>query len=165
MHRSASTRNIAILAVCLVELIAGYLVFLADFRAKPAVAQEERAVTVEVAFRPTSEESVGERCGYLDVLTDVWPHSKQVIVRDAAGVIIGTVDLLDVFNPVVVPAPEEALPGIVNDEELCVVTSTVPVPDSVFYTFTIEDHYDWTVSRSTLERRDWSMRVEFFTDN
>ncbi len=45
------------------------------------------------------------------------------------------------------------------------MTSTVSVPDFTFYTFTVEGRYDWTVSRSTLERRDWSMRVEFFTDN
>jgi len=146
-----------------VALIGGYLALLANFPPGSAATQGQRSVTVEVTFPTTAGESVGEQCGYL-VREGVSPQSRQVIVRDAAGVIVGTVDLLDVFNPVVQPAPENALPGTVNDEDLCVVTSTVSVLDSPFYTFTIEGLYDWTVSRTTLEQRDWSMRVRFVTD-
>jgi len=161
MNRSTSTRIVALVVLALVVLIGGCLALLATFGPGPAATQGERSVTVEVMFPTTAGEAVGEKCGY-SVLGGVSPQSRQVIVRDAAGVIVGTVDLLDVFNPVVQPAPENALPGIVNDEDLCVVTSTVSVLVSPFYTFTIEGLYDWTVSRDSLEQRDWSMRVEFF---
>jgi hypothetical protein len=114
-----------------------------------------------VVFLPTEVALArGDACSYFQLGED-FPHSEQVIVRDAAGVIVGTVDLLDIFNPMVMPAPDEAQPGIIDSDGHCVVTSTITVPDSTFYTFTIEGGYDWTISRDQLDSRDWSMQVKF----
>lgn len=161
MHRSASTRNVTLVVLCIVMIAAGGALSVQPWS---GVAQDERnhRITVEVVFLSTEAALVrGDACGYLQ-LGDIGPHSEQLLVRDAAGVIVGTVDLLDIFNPTVFPAPDEAQPGTIDSDGNCVITSTLSVTDSAFYTFTIEGRYDWTVSRDQLDSRDWSMRVAFF---
>lgn len=160
-------KRLVVLVGVLVVFASGY-VLANQTGSSRALAQDDRTLAVKVMFRPTDyqgqriELSEGGVCNYSDVTTEVWPHSKQAVVSDAAGVIVGTVDLLDVFNPVVLPAPDEAQPGTVNDELVCVVNKTLSVADSAFYTFTIDGSYRWTVSREDLADRDWSMLVEFY---
>lgn len=163
-------KRLAVLVGLLVVFASGYAL---ATQAGPsgASAQDDRTIAVQVKFRPTDymgqeidriDRSEGDVCGYTDVTSDMSPRSKQVVVSDATGTIVGTVDLLDVFNPVVLPAPDDAQPGTVDDELLCVVNKTLSVGDSAFYTFTIDRSYRWTVSSEELADRDWSMLVEFY---
>lgn len=155
-------KRIGAASVVVLVVIAGFLAGTQPWQATRA--QEEQTITVEVEFEPTSANlSPGDPCGYLDIQTTIWPHSKQVVVTDAAGVIVATVDLLDIFNPAVLPAPEEAQAGTVNDHDFCVVSKTISVSYSPFYTFAIDGTYRWTVSRADLEERNWMMRVTFYT--
>ena len=145
----------AALAGVLLVSVAGISLLLGS---GPAEAQGERSVTVEVSIGQPGTAADGTACGYSDLIGErVDPPSAQVVITDATGTIVGTVDLLDIFDLTV---SEAAKPGTVQ-QGLCVVTANVELPDSGFYTFTIDGEYRWTVSRSDLEARSWIMPILF----
>lgn len=127
-------RRLSLTFVALVMVFA--VVFGALEGIRPAGA-DERAVTVEAGFSPPDNAEDGDACGM----------RGQVIVRDAAGVIVGKVDLADRTASVRGDAPK---PGTVEDR-LCWVKADIELPDSPYYTFTVRDHYEWTWSATELD--------------
>lgn len=103
-----------------------------------ADAQDGRTATVSVAFSPGDRED-GESCG----------TRSQVIVTDAAGVIVGKLDLAHPDHSVRGDAP---MPGTVADG-LCRVSGDIALPDSAYYTFAVEGHYQWTFSAPEMDDR------------
>lgn len=150
---------IGVLVFGLVAVIGAFTLYGAT-----AVAEEGRHMTVEVTFRTPDdmdEKAVeGDSCGFVlpPVGSTDWPLGKQVLIRDASGTIVGTVDLADVFD---LTQSKDTRPGKVASNGFCVVTETVEVMDSPFYTFTVDGQYNWTMSREDLKSRDWTMPVLF----
>lgn len=109
-------------------------------------ADENRSIAVRVTSGTYRSSVEGEACGF----------NTQVLVTDAGGDIIGTVDLVDIST---IYLPEPVYPGSITDGA-CVVEQTIDVDDSGFYTFIIRDFYEWTVSAEDLDQRDWTMTIE-----
>lgn len=118
----------------------------ASLAVRDAGAQQDRTITVEVKSGARGSAAEGSSCGF----------NAQVIVTDAAGDIVGTVDLVDAST---IYLPEPRYPGTITDGS-CVVSGNIDVADSGFYTFTIRDLYTWTVSADDLASDDWTMTIE-----
>lgn len=124
-------------------------------------AQDAQHIELEVTFRTVLDDnSEGQGCGLLlnPFTSTEWPLGRQVLVRDHAGDIVGTVDLADVFDTT---QSRDAQPGIIDDRGYCVVAKAIEVADSSFYTFTIDGIYQWTIEREQLESMDWMMPIFF----
>lgn len=141
-----------------------------------AAAETHQAIAIEITFldRQGNDGKLAEGlpCGYVlspipnGLMGDVsseWPLGKQLIVRDAADHIIGTVDLTNVFEPSVLEGTQSRVhqPGVINERGACVVTGDVAVPESPFYTFEIDGIYIWTMQRDALEAQGWEMPIFF----
>jgi hypothetical protein len=154
-------KSIGAVVVIVIVLLAGAYLYRPVYITPGEVeAQDAQVIDVEVTFRPTgSEVEQGDACGYESIFDGgTWPHSRQVVVTDAAGVVVGTVDLLDIFD---LSVSEAAKPGIVDGSGYCVVEGTVSAAPSTYYTFEIEGAYRWTVSSQELQGRDWTMPIIF----
>lgn len=113
---------------------------------------------MEVSFNWSGGKD-GSACGLDEALSaEIHPRTRQVVVTDATGVIVGKVDL---YNALSTDLPtDEDRPGKV-ESGMCFVRSTIEIPDSDFYTFTIRGEFEWTMSRAELEERGWEMPVYF----
>lgn len=153
----------------LLSAVAVVLVLSGVVTSATAQDMETYSITIEVTFNTPNAGawSPGDPCGY-DLLTmgfaGPWPPTKQVIITHAGGVIVGTVDLM---GPDAASTPIEdwasLQPGTFNDDGYCVVTETLDVTPSPFYTFEIDGLYQWTISADDLEARDWTMQIVFLT--
>lgn len=133
-----------IVVVALMAL--GGIAFSASFAVGGADAQDNRTITVDVTSGVFSDSAEGEACGF----------GTQLIVTDASGDIVGTVDLVDITTAYTAPGP--TYHGTISGN-LCVVSGSIDVTDSAYYTFTIRDMYEWTISAADLESNDWTMTV------
>jgi hypothetical protein len=96
------------------------------------------------------------------------PHSIAWSGRWGSRFLFGTrairssalCDLADIFD---LTQSHSTRPGVTVENGLCKVIQAVTVPDSAFYTFTVEGDYTWTVSRDELSGRNWLMNVVFLS--
>lgn len=122
---------------------------------RPVVA-EDRTLAMTVRFDYSGPE--GEPCGYIFGMPGYgYPLAAQVTVMNADGIVVGTLDLRDGLD---YTFADETLPGIISGND-CVVEGELGVPDSAYYTFTIEGTYRWTADRSDLEAHDWTVPIDF----
>jgi len=127
--------------------------------AQQAVA-DDRGLQVTVDFDYSGDE--GNRCGFFGKGGELaYPDAAQVLISDADGTMVGTLDLRDGLDA---DYTDDGLPGVVTGE-FCRVEADISVPDSAFYTFTILGHYEWTLSRANLEAREWAVPIVFLTSS
>lgn len=158
------TRRNAMVIGMVLGMAAGWLAYVAWLAEPAATADADRTITVDTRFvGPGQPDGEGASCGYTKPVFDPdgWPLGKQVVIADADGAIVGTVDLLDVFD---MQVSDAALPGTIDGDGMCRVEASVDVPDSAFYTFTVDGDYAWTISADDLAARDWVMDVLFVSD-
>lgn len=132
------TRGIGIVGIVAL-VVATYVVAAQPWR--QATAQGGREVTVE-ASTLIYEGAAGEECapwGIIDTSLEVQPY-RQVIVTDAAGTIVGVVDL----QVGTVTADD-------GGQRTCTVSQVISLPDAAFYTFSVEGKYRRTVNGASLE--------------
>lgn len=134
-----------------------------------AAQGETYTIDVEVVFRsPLVDEPIeGDPCGY-DLLTLMyegpWPPAAQVVVTHAGGVVVGTIDLMGIGAEMASSEDYHSLkPGTFDDNGFCRVAQSIEVTPSPFYTFTVDGHYEWTVSTEMLKALDWHWQVVFLS--
>ena len=118
----------------------------------PASAQDTFPVTVTVYTPVEDGAEIGDECAMsanIDADLRPWP---QLIATMANGVIVGYIDLMD------------GAVAAINDTTLiaCAVSADMDLTPSPFYTFTVEDTYQRTVSDDVLTGSDHQLYVALF---
>jgi hypothetical protein len=130
----------------LVGLVAlGLMALGSSFVHHEAKTRFSQTVTVDVTMSAFEDMAEGEMC----------ETPGQVIIRDAAGIIVGTVDLIDITTVF----DEAPVSYLVVQDGLCAFTQDVELPASDFYTFTIQNLYEWTISADDLAGNDWTFTI------
>jgi len=128
-------------ALMTIALIAGGGIWLYEL---PAAADEPFTLALDIQTSDTSDlRAIGEECGAAGLESDAadYPGTRQLVVRDAAGVVIAT-------QPLTRGVLEEGIWG-----RVCSIDITLDLPDSPFFTLTIrEDDWEYTFSREVLRQ-------------
>lgn len=114
-----------------------------------ASADDTVRLTTDVRVRLVEDIDAGVECapwGVVEPDLEILPY-RQLIVTDHRGDIVGAMDLQ--YSETVE----------VNDRMYCAFRGEFDVPDSGYYTFTVDGKYRLTVNRDDLASSDWTHEV------